>query len=77
LQTFKQAPKQFRAIGLGPIRQVRQDGQKAAGPTGKLPSTADEGMPFSDCVELARKSGLSESALVVIGHEPRLVQPAD
>ncbi len=37
-----------------------------------LHSKADEVVPFLDSVELARNSGLPESALIVVGHEHRL-----
>ena len=40
-----------------------------------LHSGADEVVPFSDSLELVRNSGLSESALVVVGHEHRLADP--
>jgi alpha-beta hydrolase superfamily lysophospholipase len=40
-----------------------------------LHSQADETIPFSDSVELARNSGLPECALVVVGHEHRLADP--
>ncbi len=40
-----------------------------------LHSKADEVVPFSDSVELVQKSGLPESALVVVGHEHRPADP--
>ncbi len=40
-----------------------------------LHSKADDVVPFLDSVELARSSGLPESALVVVGHEHRLADP--
>jgi hypothetical protein len=40
-----------------------------------LHSLADETIPFADSQELLRNSGLSESALVVVGHEHRLADP--
>ena len=40
-----------------------------------LQSMADDVVPFFDSVELVRKSGLPESALIVVGHEHRLADP--
>jgi hypothetical protein len=40
-----------------------------------LHSPADETVPFADSQELLRKSGLPESALIVVGHEHRLADP--
>ena len=40
-----------------------------------LHSQADETIPFADSQELLRNSGLSDSALIVVGHEHRLADP--
>ncbi|MEI8375943.1 MAG: alpha/beta hydrolase [Planctomycetota bacterium] len=40
-----------------------------------LHSKADDVVPFLDSVELACNSGLPKSALIVVGHEHRLVDP--
>jgi alpha-beta hydrolase superfamily lysophospholipase len=40
-----------------------------------LHSQADETIPFTDSQELLRKSGLPESALIVVGYEHRLADP--
>ena len=39
---------------------------------GNLPSHADETIAFANRLELLRNSRLSESALIVVGHEHRL-----
>ncbi len=40
-----------------------------------LHSKADDVVPFADSQELLRKSGLPESALIVVGTEHRLADP--
>jgi hypothetical protein len=40
-----------------------------------LHSKADEVVPFADSLELLRKSGLPESALIAVGTEHRLADP--
>jgi hypothetical protein len=40
-----------------------------------LHSPADDVVPFADSQELLRKSGLPESALIVVGSERRLADP--
>lgn len=41
-----------------------------------LHSRADETVPFADSEELVRNSGLPQSALIVVGYEHRLADPA-
>ena len=40
-----------------------------------LHSLADETIPFANSLELLRNSGLSNSALIVVGTEHRLADP--
>ena len=40
-----------------------------------LHSMGDDVVPFEDSVKLVRRSGLPESALIVVGHEHRLADP--
>jgi len=49
---------------------------KAKPDTVILHSPADETVPFADSQELVRNSGLAESALIAVGHDHRLADPA-